>query len=332
MVNGIFDVGQRLFIGASEFRFIRRRDPDLWTLEELATGGWREEREKALLARWKQGELRFPGAPTDNRVDAQGSALRDAAIEAFRQSYPDDLWRRAQAKLVYVRRLRYAPMTEEVIRPMIKEIHEDGSLWRSGSVFAHPPHFTTVAKWRRTYEESGDDIRSLCDRHHEKGNRDSRYPAELEALADDIIEAMFLTVERPTIESCLEVLRGRVARINLQRLPSEQFPRPTRAYLARRISHLPKYDVAVARYGKRVADIKFRSAGLGAPAKTPLARASMDHCRLDLMVIDDETGLPLGRPWLTLVLDEKSRYVLGYYIGFEEPSAVSAQRAIGKGA
>lgn len=48
----------------------------------------------------------------------------------------------------------------------------------------------------------------------------------------------------------------------------------------------------------------------------------------DVIVVDDVSGLPLGRPWLTLILDEYSRYVLGYYLGFEEPSNVSVARAL----
>jgi len=54
----------------------------------------------------------------------------------------------------------------------------------------------------------------------------------------------------------------------------------------------------------------------------------MDHCRLDLFVVDERTGLPLGRPWLTLIIDEHSRYILGYHLGFEEPSNVSMTRAL----
>jgi putative transposase len=328
MVNGIFAIGQRFHMGASEFRFVRKVEPKRWIFEDISTGSWREEAERKLLANWTKGELTFPSIQRSDSSNVVERVCQKAAIEAFKQSYPKALLSRAQAKLLYIKRLEKFPLTEELITPLIVEIHNDKSLWKQGAVFKQPPHFTTLAQWRRAYEEAGQDIRALCDRHHEKGNAEARYPAELEAMADDIIDTAYLTEERPTIESCLEIFRGRVARANLQRLPSEQFPRPTHAYLRRRISHLPKYDVTVARYGKRLADIKFRNAGLGVLAKTPLARASIDHCRLDLMVVDDSTGLPLGRPWLTLVLDEKTRYVLGFYIGFEEPSSVSVQRAI----
>ena len=328
MVTGSFQVGQRLFFKDAECRVLRKAEPDVWTIEDLATGRWREETTNALLAQWSDGSLRFPGAMGSDASEAHRRAYQDAAVEAFRQSYPDELWRRAQARLVYVRRLKAVPITADRIKPLIDEIHKDERIWKDGQVFDKAPHFTTVAKWRRAYDDAGQDIRALCEKGHDKGNSEPRYDSVVEALADDIIETQYLTVERPSIESCLETLRGRVARLNQERLPSEQLLRPTYAYLKRKITRLSKYDICVARYGKRLADIRFRAAGTGARAAHPLARASIDHCRLDLVVVDEATGLPLGRPWLTLVIDERTRYILGYYLGFEEPSAVSASRAI----
>ena len=35
----------------------------------------------------------------------------------------------------------------------------------------------------------------------------------------------------------------------------------------------------------------------------PLERVECDDTKLDLMVIDTETRLPLGRPWLTRMID-----------------------------
>ncbi len=54
----------------------------------------------------------------------------------------------------------------------------------------------------------------------------------------------------------------------------------------------------------------------------------MDHSRLDIFVVDESTRLPLGRPWLTLIIDDNTRVVIGYYISFEPPSGVSMTRAL----
>ena len=49
----------------------------------------------------------------------------------------------------------------------------------------------------------------------------------------------------------------------------------------------------------------------------------IDHTPLDLQVIDKVTRLVLGRPWITLAIDRKSRCILGFYVSFNPPSAYS---------
>jgi putative transposase len=46
-----------------------------------------------------------------------------------------------------------------------------------------------------------------------------------------------------------------------------------------------------------------------------------DHTRVDLLVVD-QVGEVLGRPWLTTIVDTHSRCIMGIHIGMESPSAV----------
>lgn len=46
----------------------------------------------------------------------------------------------------------------------------------------------------------------------------------------------------------------------------------------------------------------------------------VDHTRVDVLVVD-QTGAILGRPWLTIVVDTYSRCIMGLHIGFDAPSA-----------
>ncbi|QNN45469.1 DDE-type integrase/transposase/recombinase [Thermomonas brevis] len=326
---GVIQVGQHFSLEGHASRIMRAIGTSEWFVENLSNGRIWETTTDELLAKWQAGELQFPGG-AGNAIPsaAEQTAFKAAAVDAFMQSYPAPIIERAKAKLAFVKRLKDLPMTACTITPLIQEIWSNKALWKGQCLFAKVPHFTTVAKWVCAYRNAGDDIRALADRHHNKGNGNARYSNEVSDLADDIINTLYLTLERRSIADCLETLRGRVAKLNQARLPSEQLARPRYKYLKRKIKALPAYDVCVARYGKRIADIRFRAAGNGVFAETPLARAAIDHCRLDLIVVDDETGLPLGRPWLTLVLDEYSRYALGYYIGFEDPSSVSIARAL----
>ncbi|SRR5579883_266486 len=45
-----------------------------------------------------------------------------------------------------------------------------------------------------------------------------------------------------------------------------------------------------------------------------------DHTRADVLIVD-QSGSILGRPWLTTVIDRYSRCVMGFHLGFDAPSA-----------
>jgi putative transposase len=44
----------------------------------------------------------------------------------------------------------------------------------------------------------------------------------------------------------------------------------------------------------------------------PLEIVQIDHTKVDVFVVDEETRQPMGRPWLTLAMDVSSRMVTGF--------------------
>ena len=74
--------------------------------------------------------------------------------------------------------------------------------------------------------------------------------------------------------------------------------------------------------GDRLADLSVFDLNLHAE-DDPLERVECDHTMLDLIVVDTETRLPLGRPWLTVMLDIHSRMVHGIYLSFNLSSCLS---------
>jgi putative transposase len=47
------------------------------------------------------------------------------------------------------------------------------------------------------------------------------------------------------------------------------------------------------------------------------------HTLVDVMVVDREHRLSIGRPWLTLAIDAASRAVVGFSVSLGNPSALS---------
>ena len=325
---GTLQLGQRLRWKDAQLRVTRQLGDGQWVLEDLTSGRCSEHTASALLGAWHAGELCFAEHAAATPNDSEIKELLAAYCDAFRQTYPESAWEQAQVKLLFITRLRSLPITESLMTPVIQEIWEDTDAWTKLKRPPKVPAWSTVAEWIRKYRAADRDARVLINRFQERGNRNERYPPEVIEIADDVIETRYLTLERPTREDILEDIQGRVQRENTTRPSSQAFPVPGKKFLKSRIAQIPAFDLFAARYGLPAARSKFRTSRDGVPALTPLARVSMDHCRLNVFVVDEATGLPLGRPWLTLLLDECTRYVLGYYLGFEEPSNVSAARGI----
>jgi putative transposase len=63
-------------------------------------------------------------------------------------------------------------------------------------------------------------------------------------------------------------------------------------------------------------------------ATYPLSYVQIDHTPVDVILVDEITRRPVGRPWLTLVMDVFSRAVLGYHLSFDPPGDQSVGLAL----
>ncbi len=199
-------------------------------------------------------------------------------------------------------------------------------LWKP--MWKNPPHTATLARWLKRYVESGRDIRSLGSGDRRKGNKKNRYPFEVTEICSQAIERIYLKQEKPSVKVTLEFAIKLVCAEN-QLLPDDsQLPKPTMSYIKSIIDAISEYDKCLYRDGYVTAKHKFRNAVHGTICIRPLQRVEIDHTQLDLIVVDGETGLPLGRPWLTLIIDVFSRAILGFSISFDPPSQMTVARAL----
>jgi putative transposase len=134
--------------------------------------------------------------------------------------------------------------------------------------------------------------------------------------------------ERGSVTDVYADLRYWVDRENEFRSENEKVPMPSLATVYRAIRSLDAFDTTVARRGKRIAKIQFRTSGLGVTVEQVLERVEIDHSPLDLFVIDERTNLPLGRPTVTIALDRYSRMPVGMHVGFQGPSVHAVLRCL----
>lgn len=314
MGTASFQVGTRLVIEGQTFSLLRKVEDDVWQLENIRTGRITEQSVQELQSLYAHRRLAF--------ISEAQQAGREQAIAKTISATPQKQLELAKVRRQYALAIMDLPNSESHITAAID------ALWQNLKTPEKPPHWVTVFRWKQKLINSGKDFLALTDNRQSQGNRDSRYPLEVIDLVEKAIDAKFLTLERKTIQETLEHALELVTQENQLRPSGHSLPLPTRRLVKRMIEAIPAFDRYAARHGRTAAKKRFRAVLAHRTTNAPLERAEIDHTPLDLMVIDDDTSLPLGRPYLTVCLDDYTRNVLGIYISFEPPSHFTVSRCL----
>ncbi|QIG18757.1 transposase [Pseudomonas monteilii] len=103
---------------------------------------------------------------------------------------------------------------------------------------------------------------------------------------------------------------------------------PSKTAVNTRIKAVGVQALYKLKYGGEAARQKYGAKPGKKSHSRPLERVQIDHTMVDCILVDEVTRLPLFRPWLTLLIDIKTRVILGYYIAFHPPSAISVACAL----
>ncbi len=191
-----------------------------------------------------------------------------------------------------------------------------------------PPHWTTLYRWVTRLRKASGDVRALIPALYLRGNRTRRLEGDVIRLIDEGLDRRFLKRERSPARAAHDYVVRMVDDMNQVAASAGRLQIPSLRTIYRAISRLDDYEVTMRRFGKRIADLKYRVTG-GAPKPTrPLERVEIDHTKLDLIVVDDELGQVIGRPWLTLAVDVYSRMPVGFHLGFDDPSFDTVMRCL----
>ena len=300
-------------IDGVEFVMRRKIDVELWQIEETKTGRFHEKSESELRHLYVEGRLSF------THEDASYKGVRIG--KAYREIAPP-LLADAKIRRAYAVEAMKGPTSETALREVAARV------WAKLGKPESPPYWTTVYRWRAKLISAGMDISAVVEQVDKKGNRTERYDERLIEFVDNAIDKVYLTREPKTIQDTLDAAAAEVRRENKLRPGEDQLPLPEWRLVKRLINEIPAFDRCEARYGREAAVRRFRSVQRHRTSDGPLVRAEIDHTVLDIMVIDDTTGLPLGRPLLTACIDDSTRCALGISIGFEPASFLTVARCL----
>jgi len=137
-----------------------------------------------------------------------------------------------------------------------------------------------------------------------------------EHLLDSCIREFYLRPERPSFAALVREVKRQFA--------AQQLPAPHYRTVKRRVEGLDMRLVLQRRHGSKKAREKLGPVNISTlRPESPMDVLQMDHTPVDVIVVDNERRLPIGRPWLTLAIDVASRMVAGFHVSLWAPSALS---------
>jgi putative transposase len=235
-------------------------------------------------------------------------------------TFPDFLKEKALDKyklISFIEQENSGGWTQKKLDPILDKLFEGNRDKR--------PNWRTVVRWRKSYIDSNGDLASLVVKRHKMGNRNKRVEGD-EVFFERAL-SRFLDAKRPKVTTAYQYYKDSIT-IENETIVDGQIPIISYTAFNQRIKSLPPYPIAVARHGKFKADQWFAYCSSHIPPTRILERVEIDHTPLDLILLDDELLIPLGRPYLTLIVDVFSNCVLGFHLSYKAPSYVSAAKAI----
>ena len=175
-------------------------------------------------------------------------------------------------------------------------------------------HFTTLYRWQERYKSTGTILGLISNKvGAKKGN--TRLNNEIEILIKRIIDNYYLTIQKPSIQSVVDKVLAECKRMNIIA--------PHSNTIRNRIESITEYEKLKKQGNRGIARTKYEPAPNKFEADYPLQLIEIDHTPCDIILVEVEHRLPIGRPWITVAIDIYSRMIVGYYLSMNAPSVTS---------
>lgn len=181
--------------------------------------------------------------------------------------------------------------------------------------FSRLPSASAVMEWWRRLDLAEGNTHGAVNQNAVKAQPRRLLP-EVEAVVKKTIRAEYCTRERQSMTAIQASADKQLeSLVRGGAIPAEA-AKVSLSTLLRRAKDIDGYAMDASRYGPAFARRKWRESHRGVQATRVLERFEIDHTLLDIVVVCDMTGLPLGRPTITVVVDAFSGYVCGFFVSF----------------
>ncbi|MRX08143.1 DDE-type integrase/transposase/recombinase [Pseudoduganella sp. FT25W] len=239
----------------------------------------------------------------------------------------------AQAEMLrrydYVRRTLAAPRAPLSRRNLLHAIQQTyekhvARAHHAGGIVEDAPGVSTLARWVKRYVNSGGSPMALAPRSSKNIRRATGFSIEVETAISRALE-MHLTDNRP---SGVQTYCNLVGLILEGGLLSNGEKIPSKRTIYRRLASVDPYVKTLKRHGKRIADTRFRAAGIGFETSRAMQTVMIDGHHMDVIVVDEQSRETAGRANLVCLFDVETRTIVGWYISLLPFCSSSALAAI----
>lgn len=288
-----------------QFEDTQTRRPQTMTTSDVLKRIWNGQYQVVM------GGVTLKLSPTSQQVEESRSEI---CIDSIPPAWRDQIERR----LEYIKSLQAAHLTRgqrDRIAQLIKAV---GGRRNDPS----PPSSSAVMRWARLYQQSRCNPLALLDLN-KTAARPRRLAEPVERAIEQVLKDEYFTKARHTLRHAHDCLGRALKKLAAAGAIKPEEARVSFTTLHRRAGDVDEYQRIASREGEARARMACRTNMGGSHSDYPLMRVEIDHTPLNYVVICDRTGLPLGRPILTVAIDAHSGYVLGFYLSFYGPGVTS---------
>jgi putative transposase len=216
----------------------------------------------------------------------------------------ENAWRTAVRRGEALKELFSAPAKLSSVRAVATQYNVDPS---------------TLYRWLERYQSGGGRISALL-RSTRSDAAVTRLDPKVEVMLEKAVSA-FLDDQRRTVTSLWDDLEAdcHAAGVDAPHINT----------LRNRIKQISEHLQIASRFGAKLAREKYgQLPRVFQGAMAPHALVQVDHTKVDIIVLDEDTREPIGRPWITVVLDIYSRVVLGFHLSLDPPGTLAVGLAL----
>lgn len=201
-------------------------------------------------------------------------------------------------------------ITRKLLKPIIKAVHE------SEPPGSQAPGVSSFQRWLKKWRDHGRTALAVAPKMRVGNRKTLRLNPKVKKVFVDTLYDAYLTTRRLPVTLAYGAASSRIKKEFAEEIAEGRIKIPSLQTAYREIGKIAPYEVMAAREGKRAADRIFAPKGKTTEAIRHNDIWEIDHTTANFIVVCEQTGGPIGRPTITVIIDRHTRMIVGISISF----------------